>query len=262
MLSDERNRLLTEVGPGTKMGALLRRYWQPIAAVAELDDASDQAGAAVRRRPCAVQGSFGQLRPAGTPLPAPQRRSQLRHRRTVRPALQLSRLDVRRDRRLPRAAVRGHRRAADPLPRPDPHPRVSRRGEGRAAVGVSGAGACAAGAELGAVLLGQRLRADRVLDGALQLVPVPGELDRSGAFRVDARQLGAAADGAQRTLCAAPSQAGVRRIRLRPGLSPRARGFRREPASYGRSAVSACGRTRCSPATTSSGACRSTIPTR
>ena len=39
MLSDERNRLLTEVGPGTKMGALLRRYWQPIAAVAELDDA-------------------------------------------------------------------------------------------------------------------------------------------------------------------------------------------------------------------------------
>jgi 5,5'-dehydrodivanillate O-demethylase oxygenase subunit len=39
MLSEERNRLLTEVGPGTKMGALLRRYWHPIAAVAELDDA-------------------------------------------------------------------------------------------------------------------------------------------------------------------------------------------------------------------------------
>jgi 5,5'-dehydrodivanillate O-demethylase len=39
MLSDERNRLLCEVGPGTRMGALLRRYWQPIAAVSELDDA-------------------------------------------------------------------------------------------------------------------------------------------------------------------------------------------------------------------------------
>ena len=38
MLSEARNRLLTEVGPGTQMGALLRRYWQPIAAVSELAD--------------------------------------------------------------------------------------------------------------------------------------------------------------------------------------------------------------------------------
>ncbi|HUA53416.1 MAG TPA: aromatic ring-hydroxylating dioxygenase subunit alpha [Candidatus Sulfotelmatobacter sp.] len=38
MLSEETNRLVTEIGPGTKMGALLRRYWHPIAAVAELDD--------------------------------------------------------------------------------------------------------------------------------------------------------------------------------------------------------------------------------
>jgi len=37
MLSDERNRLLCETGPGTPMGELLRRYWQPIAGVAELD---------------------------------------------------------------------------------------------------------------------------------------------------------------------------------------------------------------------------------
>src|SRR5579859_5279863 len=43
MLSDERNRLLCEVGAGTKMGALLRRYWQPIAAVAELDDVPTKA---------------------------------------------------------------------------------------------------------------------------------------------------------------------------------------------------------------------------
>ena len=38
MLSDEQNRTLTQVGPGTLMGELLRRYWMPIAAVAELDD--------------------------------------------------------------------------------------------------------------------------------------------------------------------------------------------------------------------------------
>ena len=38
MLSQEQNRALTEVGAGTPMGELLRRYWMPIAAVAELDD--------------------------------------------------------------------------------------------------------------------------------------------------------------------------------------------------------------------------------
>jgi 5,5'-dehydrodivanillate O-demethylase len=38
MLSPEQNRMLTEVGRGTRMGELLRRYWMPIAAVAELDE--------------------------------------------------------------------------------------------------------------------------------------------------------------------------------------------------------------------------------
>ena len=38
MLSEEENRLLMQVGPGTPMGDLLRRYWMPIAAVAALDD--------------------------------------------------------------------------------------------------------------------------------------------------------------------------------------------------------------------------------
>ena len=38
MLSPEQNRVLTEVGRGTPMGELLRRYWMPIAAVAELDE--------------------------------------------------------------------------------------------------------------------------------------------------------------------------------------------------------------------------------
>ncbi|MGH7335692.1 MAG: Rieske 2Fe-2S domain-containing protein [Candidatus Rokuibacteriota bacterium] len=38
MLSAEQNKLLTQVGAGTPMGELLRRYWMPIAAVAELAD--------------------------------------------------------------------------------------------------------------------------------------------------------------------------------------------------------------------------------
>jgi 5,5'-dehydrodivanillate O-demethylase oxygenase subunit len=38
MLSAAHNELLTHVGPGTKMGNLLRRYWHPVAAVAEFDE--------------------------------------------------------------------------------------------------------------------------------------------------------------------------------------------------------------------------------
>ncbi|MGD9810447.1 MAG: Rieske 2Fe-2S domain-containing protein [Sphingobium sp.] len=38
MLSEEKNRQLTEVSTGTPMGELLRRYWMPIAAETELDD--------------------------------------------------------------------------------------------------------------------------------------------------------------------------------------------------------------------------------
>jgi 5,5'-dehydrodivanillate O-demethylase oxygenase subunit len=37
VLSEDQNRTLTEVGPSTPMGALLRRYWMPIAGVSELD---------------------------------------------------------------------------------------------------------------------------------------------------------------------------------------------------------------------------------
>lgn len=37
MLTQEKNELLTRVGPGTSMGELLRRYWHPVAGVAELD---------------------------------------------------------------------------------------------------------------------------------------------------------------------------------------------------------------------------------
>ena len=38
MLSEEENQTLTQVGPGTPMGDLLRRYWHPVAAAGELDE--------------------------------------------------------------------------------------------------------------------------------------------------------------------------------------------------------------------------------
>ena len=37
MLSAAENERLTRVGPGTPMGALMRRYWQPIAVTSELN---------------------------------------------------------------------------------------------------------------------------------------------------------------------------------------------------------------------------------
>jgi 5,5'-dehydrodivanillate O-demethylase oxygenase subunit len=37
MLTEAENQLLTRVGPGTRMGALLRRYWHPIAGVLEME---------------------------------------------------------------------------------------------------------------------------------------------------------------------------------------------------------------------------------
>jgi 5,5'-dehydrodivanillate O-demethylase len=38
MLTQEENERLTQVGPGTPMGELMRRYWQPVAAASEMQD--------------------------------------------------------------------------------------------------------------------------------------------------------------------------------------------------------------------------------
>ncbi|NQV55045.1 MAG: Rieske 2Fe-2S domain-containing protein, partial [Rhodospirillales bacterium] len=38
MLEEDRNRRLMEVGPGTPMGDLMRRYWHPIAAASEFEE--------------------------------------------------------------------------------------------------------------------------------------------------------------------------------------------------------------------------------
>ena len=37
-MDQETNQTLTQTGPGTPMGELMRRYWHPIAAVAQLED--------------------------------------------------------------------------------------------------------------------------------------------------------------------------------------------------------------------------------
>ena len=43
MLTEEKNQLLTRVGPGTPMGSLLRRYWMPIAGVSEFESCYTKA---------------------------------------------------------------------------------------------------------------------------------------------------------------------------------------------------------------------------
>ncbi len=43
MLSQQENQRLTQVGAGTPMGELMRRYWHPVAATGELDDRPTKA---------------------------------------------------------------------------------------------------------------------------------------------------------------------------------------------------------------------------
>ena len=67
------------------------------------------------------------------------------------------------------------------------------------AVGLHGSAAGARAAGVGAVQLAERLSRDRAGRRAVQLVPGPGELDRSRALRMDARQL-------ERAACAAATR--------------------------------------------------------
>jgi phthalate 4,5-dioxygenase oxygenase subunit len=53
----EQNILLTRIGPGTACGAVLRRYWQPVALVDEFDPATDPAMA---QRPLKALRALGQ----------------------------------------------------------------------------------------------------------------------------------------------------------------------------------------------------------
>ena len=125
-------------------------------------DQPRQAGAAHGRGPRALSRSRRHLRPDRPALLPPPRRHVLRLRRGMRPALQLSRLALRRKRRVHRAALRGHgasrRQHEGSRIRIKAYP-VQRTC--RADLGLSRPGAGAAGAELGAVHLEERLHPDR-----------------------------------------------------------------------------------------------------
>ena len=103
--------------------------------------------------------------------------------------MQLSRLALRCPGGLHRAAVRGRRRPRVAVQRQDPYQVPPGGGEGGDALGLSRSGAGAAGADVGALHLGQRLPPSRHFGNPLQLVPVPGELHRPGPFRMATREL-------------------------------------------------------------------------
>ena len=222
MLSAEDNARLTRVGRGTPMGELMRRYWQPVAAVAQLDEHPTLPVRLMGEDLVLYRDTRGPLRPARPPLRPPAGRPRLRHRGGLRPALSLPRLAVRRRRRLPRAAVRGGRAARGALQGQDPADCLPGRGQGWAAVGLPRPGPGAARARLGS-LPPARLQADRVLRDPVQLGPGPGELHRPHPLRVAALQLVGGPAGRRRP-GAAPPEDRLRGVRVGLHLPARARG--------------------------------------
>ena len=80
-MKSEQNELLTRIGPGTACGAVLRRYWQPVALVDEFDPRLDPR--MVRRPLKALRVLRARLLELEIPVdPAHQRRRVLvAHRR-------------------------------------------------------------------------------------------------------------------------------------------------------------------------------------
>ena len=111
MLTQEANQRLTQTGPGTPMGNLLRRYWHPISTVTELDASRCMAVRLLGENLALYRndtGDWAWWRNAARI----GRLAGLRHPRGRRPALPLSWLAVQPRRALPGAAGR----AGQPAP--------------------------------------------------------------------------------------------------------------------------------------------------
>ena len=98
MLSKADNDLLTQVGPGTPMGNLMRQYWIPALMSTELP-APDCPPLRLRllgENLIAFRTTSGEVGVIAERLPAPRRLDVLRAQRGGRAALRLPRLEVRR----------------------------------------------------------------------------------------------------------------------------------------------------------------------
>ena len=254
MLTPEQNDLLAKVGPGTPMGRLMRRYWHPVAAVAELDENPVKPVRLMGEDLVLFKdasGEYGLLE-----RHCPHRRADLSYGWVeedggLRCSYHGWLFDT-----TGRCIGQPYEQIAHPEANFKEKVRATAhhvQAKARAAVGVHRRGARAGAVGLGP-LLRPGLQAGGVLGGAVQLAAVPGELDRPGALRVAALEPVAAPQGRPQLLADAHAHR-VRRVRVRhpvPGASGRTRTRR---TSCGRWGGCACGRTRCTPGT-SSGGCR------
>ena len=187
MLSTQENAELTQVGPGTPMGDLMRRYWHPIAATAELDERPTKAVRLMGEDLVLYRDKSGTLGLIERACPAPPRRSLLRHTGGARSALHVPRLDDGRDRPVHRAALRGDRPPGRTLQGEGEDRGLPRAGDGGARFRLHGPAAHSPAAALGTPAVGQRRPRHRDHDDPLQLAAVPGEFARPGSRRMASR---------------------------------------------------------------------------
>ncbi len=109
MMSREQNDQLSRVGPGTPMGRLLRRYWAPFLLASEIPepDCPPVRAKLMGENLVCFPRQQGPHRADRRVLRASRRLALVRPERGMRPALPLSRLEIRRHRAMRRPAVGG-----------------------------------------------------------------------------------------------------------------------------------------------------------
>ena len=128
MLTAEENERLTRVGPGTPMGNLLRRYWHPVAGVAEMDERWTLPVRILGEDLVLFKNRGGDVRAGRRGMPAPARFTALRDSDRGRDSLPVSRLEIRRHRPLPGTAERARRIRTSRTRSPSPATRCEEMG--------------------------------------------------------------------------------------------------------------------------------------
>ena len=158
-----RNEMLTQVGPGTPMGELLRRYWHPIAGASELDDNPIKPMRLMGEDLVLYKDLSGTLRPGRPALPAPPRRPVLRLRRGDGIRCNYHGWLYDEHGALRRAAVRGHVQPGRAAAQEMHQQGLSGAGEWPACCGPTWARSRRPSCRTGSRSLEQRLHADRRL---------------------------------------------------------------------------------------------------
>jgi 5,5'-dehydrodivanillate O-demethylase len=223
MLSEEKNRLLTEVGPGKPMGDYLRRYWHPIAGASEFDDKAVKPLRILGEDLVLykdLSGNYGLV-----DRRCPHRNADMSYGYVEQCGLRCSYHGWQYD----PSGQCIHQPFEETL---DPGARMRKNTKIKAYPVQEKAGLLWAymGPQPAPLLPDWELfnykngfRAGGVRGDSVQLVPVPGELHRPGALRVDAQQLDHAPAGRRRALRAHAPEAGLRGVRARLRLQAPAR---------------------------------------